>query len=280
VARSFEKHQRKIFSKQCPHRSTRFANNLSAIEDYEESLKRELSTGGNSAEKIISEINDSVIKAIRPELIDAYNANLEEFETEKVEIEQGLNEDLKKFPAEMEKIINESNYRATVYSIARAYGLNVSQMGALEKAVTNLITGTIHPDKFADSLEDDLELPSEKMTALINDINERIFKKIREKIIEKTKTTTPNEEKDNSILSSAGIEILPVGKTAEKPKGDKERDIHPMLIQKLSVPVQTQVKKTGYVLDNITKTSDTEIKATVAKSYPPKGDPYRLSPDS
>jgi hypothetical protein len=56
--------------------------------------------------------------------------------------------------------------------------------------------------------------------------------------------------------------------------GEKRReDVHPILAQKLSAPVQMPSVKTEYSLDNITKTT------APTSSYPPKADPYRLSPD-
>jgi hypothetical protein len=62
--------------------------------------------------------------------------------------------------------------------------------------------------------------------------------------------------------------------SVEKPKAvvPLVEGIHTILAQKLSGTVATPTVKTEHSLDNITKT-------TTPAHYPPKADPYRLSPD-
>ncbi len=129
----------------------------------------------------------------------------------------------------------------------------------------------------------------------------------------------PNKEEKNEtgILGKAGIEIIPTPNTIsiadigegkkdllpeimptnlpanmnredmlqkiEKPElinkpviaapapSIQKEEVHPLLAQKLTSSVQIPAAKTEHTLENITK--------TVPSSYPPKKDPYRLSPD-
>ncbi|MBI3305739.1 hypothetical protein HYZ82_01235, partial [Candidatus Nomurabacteria bacterium] len=223
--------------------------------EYEETLTNKLGLSTNSAEKMFEEIEESIIKNIRPQLAQAFEANTNE-ETEK----------------------NPENYQAMLYAISKEYKLTVSQMDALEKAVTSFMEGKIEPDNFRRELEKNTALPPETINKLANDINEKIFKKIREdlkKITEsplaRTVLASPkeneNENGDKEVLDRAGIEVVPPPATAvdvrmeelqgreemlnriEKPGAinkimndqlriTNEKEEHPILAQKLSASVQ------------------------------------------
>src|SRR3989339_521303 len=235
--------------------------------------------------------------------------HLVEYE-ENLTIELGLDKRFTELPKEIKDIIEKSNYKITLYNIAKRYNLNVVQMGDLEKNVTNLINGSINPNNFQDFIEKDIKLSPEVITKLINDLNEKIFLKIREslKLINTPTEKTPEKVNDSQILNSAGIEIVPeklelpiTEKLPEKreeilkkienpdavhpvrsmsPQGDSStlvleraasNGVHPILVQKLSSSMQTPMVKTEHTLNNLTPSSTPKIA--------PKIDPYREIPE-
>ena len=119
-----------------------------------------------------------------------------------------------------------------------------------------------------------------------NQINEKILKKIREEIInkgrEKPKDETAIGHADHDILKSAGIEILD--------QNQKELPApHPLVMQKLSGPLQSGKKKTEYSFSNMSSSlrADVPIPPKPAASSPPaknsyslNGDPYRVPPEA
>ena len=283
--------------------------------EYEEALTNELGLSRNSAEKILMEIEESIIKNIRPQLVLAFEAN-KKSETEKTpNVEQKLDARFKKLPKEIENIIKESNYQETLYNIAKEHNLTVLQMGSLETTVIDLIVGAIHPEEFENYLEKNLELPLETVRKIANDVNEKIFLKIRELLklmntpegeipsVEKTTEETQNNE--TQVLNSAGVEIVPekleLG-TAEKPTENREdilekiekpetinkmtnyelqidnkEETHPILAQKLSGSLQTGVVKTEHTLQNLSSNDKENLTTTTSKK--PKIDPYREVPE-
>ena len=73
-------------------------------------------------------------------------------------------------------------------------------------------------------------------------------------------------------------------KTLEIPKKENstndDLNIHPLLAQKFSQNFESNVVHTDHSLNNITKTNNTNPTTPVKQNtYPPKADPYRLSPD-
>ncbi|MFA5778013.1 MAG: hypothetical protein WC870_00775 [Candidatus Paceibacterota bacterium] len=192
-----------------------------------------------------------------------------------------LEEIQKKFeslPEDLKWAIMAANVEDNIIEIGQNQGLKVEQMGQLSLATHMVMFGFTHPDKFEESVKNILKLPDEKTRALTNAVNEKILKEIRAKMIETSGGTAkvsetpkiPEEEKnDTQILDSAGIQIIPENDVSEK---KLKEDVHGILAQKLSVPVQNPMVKTEHTMDNITKT-------TTSNPYPPKGDPYRLPPE-
>jgi hypothetical protein len=175
---------------------------ITHISEYEQKIAKELALSKENTESMSREIEEKIFKSIRPELIQTYNTNAQTVENE--EIEQKLDKDIDLLPEEIEKIIKESNYQSKVYSIARAYNLNIEQMGALESNVTDLIMGRIAPEDFEKLLEKNLEMPIEKVGDIVNEINEKIFKVIRGNVIA---LSAKKYEEKNTILAPS--EIIP-----------------------------------------------------------------------
>lgn len=176
-------------------------------EEYPEILTKELALPRETIGKILTEIDTLLLNSIQGDLIDAFNANTNV---------KSVNDRLIKLPGEVQKIIVESNYQPTLYDIATANKLNIEQMGELEKCLIDLITGVTDSSKFEDSVKTSLRLPSDRVHALVNDINEKILKEIRKKMVEISdkpiklpEVFGTNTENDKQILNSAGIEIIP-----------------------------------------------------------------------
>jgi hypothetical protein len=130
---------------------------------------------------------------------------------------------------------------------------------------------------------------------LVEEMNKLVFVKIKEELIKiterknmlgkKTEEENKKEEINTQVFKEHGIEILPekleLGGSVLPPspsqgEGLGVRSIHPMLAQKMSIPVQTQIKKTEHTLENITKINTPNIPPKTDK---PKIDPYREIPE-
>lgn len=263
------------------------------ISEYEENLKKELLLAVEYPERMINEIKDSVLNTIQPELTEAFETNTKIQTPEGQKIEQELDERFDNLPENIKNIISESNYQTTLYDIAKNQGLNVIQMGTLEIIFIDLVNGAIHSDKFEEVLKNKLQLPSEKIQTLAKDINEKILKEIRAKMVKLSKEEDAN---DTQVLKSAGIEIVEKGETLPIPdlpavhsaqlmqagklelnSAEKSEESHPILAQKLSGFTQSGLVETHHSLDNITKTNTpnpADIKPKI-----PSIDPYREIPE-
>ncbi len=192
-------------------------------DEYEKKLRAEIVLSKDSIDKMLLEINSSVLAAIRPSLTETFSKNTIPQTPEEQEIGQELDARLEKLPENIKDIISQSNYQTALYGIAKDYKLNVIQMGILETKVIDLVLGNLHPDEFADSLETGLGLPKEKISMLVKDINEKIFLKIREllKLMNTPAGEEPvvEEEEFSPLLVEEGAGGGDSSRTPPRPSG-------------------------------------------------------------
>ncbi len=205
-------------------------------------------------------------------------------------------------PKNIQDTILSTNYQEALIEFGKKYQLNVEQLGILERETTLVMMGLTSLKDFEVELTRELNIDKVKGNQIVNDINEKVFLKVRESL--KT-INTPNEENSptpvgmttpqnngSQILNSAGIKIIPntpatpsMQMQAEKlelptesredmlKKIEKPEMIHPILEQKLSGSVQTGVAQTEHTLNNLTPNSN------VSPAMPKKVDPYREIPE-
>jgi len=196
-----------------------------------------------------------------------------------------LEEIQKKFeslPEDLKWAIMAANVDEKITQIGQENGLNVVQMGQLSLETHMVMFGFTHPDKFEASVKGSLQLPDDKNKKIVNEINEKILKDIRENLMSLYKNQ--EEKKDDEILNSAGIEInkeeniktsdrLTTGKgkaddrekmisEVENPETiakeiQNEKIMRSISTQKLSGSFQIPNTKTEYSLNNMSKNSKT-----------------------
>ena len=96
------------------------------------------------------------------------------------EIKKSIAERFNDLQPEIQDAIMNSDYEKNIYEIAQKHKLSVEQMGEFESDTTLVMLGQIHPDEYNKELADDLNLPENKINEIVNDVNEKILKPIRE----------------------------------------------------------------------------------------------------
>ena len=232
-------------------------------DEYEEILRNEIKVSEDSMTKLLAEINESILNTIRPQLEETFIKNNEE---EK----QKLDERFNNLSKETKDAIEKSDYQTKIYDIGKKHNLTIYQMGVFGESVINVMLGVILPNKFEDSLKR-LELPEEKTTEIVNDVNEQILRKIREELmknINRNNTEKALETKSpDEILQNLESREELLGKIENPPKTPS------ILTQKLSGSFSIPKVETDYSLKNL-QSSNTQNETTVKKV-----DPYREIPE-
>ncbi len=215
---------------------------------------------------------------------------------------ESLSEDLK-------WAIIGANVDEKIMEIGKENSLTVEQMGQLALETNMVMLGFIHPDQFEGSVKGSLGLPDEKIKILVNAVNEKILKEIREKIMElhNPKPEITDEETQETLpeenINQTEIEELPpelgsgLKTTLEKELSNQDLNkeiINSAINQKISGSFHsTQAPKTTYTLDPsgktpvVNSTSSPKISPVIPQKpisnpnpEPPKTtiDPYRENP--
>lgn len=153
------------------------------VEEYKKILEKELELEKEITEKIIIEINETILKTIKEGLSKTFEANaisLAEKEAPVVEKKPEFDPRFLNMPKDVEEAIALSNWKENLYKIAQKHKLTVEQMGVLEEVTIKVIKNEIHPDKYEEELASKITIAKEDISNLVKDVNEEILKKIRE----------------------------------------------------------------------------------------------------
>jgi hypothetical protein len=106
-------------------------------------------------------------------------------------------------PEDVKKAIESSDVSQKIQDIGRKYSLHMDQIGALDDEIGAVMTGAIHPDEFVDTIEEKLNIDTDKAISITTDVNLDIFQAIREslmkmhgpevQVVEKTPVSAPSD---------------------------------------------------------------------------------------
>lgn len=146
-----------------------------------------------------------------------------------------LPEDLKDaiFGVEMNEIVEK---------IGRENQLNIEQIGDLANETGMVMLGVTHPNEFIANLADRLEVDKEKARAIAQEINEQIFKPVRDSL---RKIHNIREEKDtnvgHSVSNITNISRNDILKEIEKDHG--KENVMPDIMKGNTNPFEEKMKE-------------------------------------
>ncbi len=269
--------------------TTLFMLGAISYKEYEETIKNNSKLSADIGTKILEQINNSILKDIKGDLEKVFAQNEKEMAGENDLVESNLDQRFASLSTDIQRAIKNSGYANKLYAVAQKHKLTVDQMGKLEEVTVNIMLGATSPDKFADEIKSRLSVDETESRTIVNEVNDTVLKDIRREMMgvfvkpeEKAyipKIVRPAENETKPVapqpvtLNAMELEAPEVMKSIVPPVPVPPKA--PVLSQKLGGTFQMGSQKTEHSLDNIAK--PTTPKAPVA--YPPKADPYRLSPD-
>jgi len=212
-------------------------------------------------------------------------------------------------PEETKRAIAAVDWRAMILSLREKKGFSYEQLEDLELETELLLCGLLDPKDYPKEIENRLKLPKAQVDLLVSEMNELVFKKIRDELIKNT------EKKELFINKGEGEAPLP-NPSPYKGEGQGVRSVPSQLVtppapvkpalqnlppkkqvetwptnkpagipfQKLAGAAQSSSVQTKYSLDtdksNLTGPKVTPISqkdSPVLKAS--EKDPYRLAPE-
>ena len=181
-------------------------------------------------------------------------------------------------PKETVQAIDAVPWREIIMGMRIKKGYTFEQLGDLETETELMLCGLLSPEQYPKELATRMQISKNETGKLIEELNEGVFRKIREEMIKITEqkkalSSTPAaqsvnlEQTEREVLKQSGIEVLtdPVLDEMEL----SPPPIHPELTKKLFEPTQTATVKTEHSVGNLSK-----ARAPIQPNTP-KVDPYR-----
>ena len=162
------------------------------------------------------------------------------------------------------------DWKAAILGLRTTKGYTFEQLGDLELETELLLCGLLSAEDYPKELEKRMGISRSAANELVREMNDLVFKKIREELIKNTERKKIYEKReefnkgDAKVLSSAGINII--SDKLELPAPEKlptkvgipteVGTVQSILTQKLSSSVQTGVVKTDHSLPKISNSVD------------------------
>lgn len=181
-------------------------------------------------------------------------------------------------PEETRQAIDAVDWKAAILSMRAEKGYSYTQLEDLEIETELLLCGLLSPEQYPKELEKRMGIPRPQVDVLVNEMNDRVFKRIREELVKNIGVKRLSENKKEELPLESREEML---KTIEKsdltrkelPAATKEEleQAHPILSQKFAGSFKLTPVETEHTLGNISKPTQ--------DSYSKNTDPYREVPE-
>lgn len=175
-------------------------------DDYEQTLRNELKLEEEKINQILKEVNDKIIKNVSPLIYRSYEKNISDLIDETYQ--KNFDRRFSNLSKDIQDAIAMSNWRDSVYTISSKYNLQIDKQGAIEDVTIQTLCGVIPPEKYEYEIKTKTLLPDDVTRALVIDLNESIFKKIKEMLVENSSQETIEKEED--------LPVPPVKETKEE----------------------------------------------------------------
>ncbi len=135
-----------------------------------------------------------------------------------------------KLPAPIKDVVAASTTSEKIFKIAQTHRLQVDQSGTLNNIVLDVLMGITSVKNFLDTVKQEINLEPHEAVALVNDIDEQIFKPVREAMEKafaggapyKPRTIATADENDDEHLHLTKRDVL---KEIENPAESQVRKV-------------------------------------------------------
>jgi hypothetical protein len=163
---------------------------ITSPEEYQKEIQTRMNLSSTETTTLLNEMDKLIFKKIQEKLMSFLpNNKAEEISNSPIENKTGaktevnetkkINKRFEVLPKNLQEAISKSDYETKMYEISQKYKLPINQMGILEEAIIKTILGDINLNGLGLELKLKITLPDEEISALVNDVNTEIFKKIR-----------------------------------------------------------------------------------------------------
>lgn len=138
------------------------------------------------------------------------------------EIDNLIEEHFKELPVVIQDVVLKSNWQAKIRAIVQKYKLHIDQGAAIENLVLLTMIGVYDPEDFTDQAHEYARVSEEQAVQISLDVEQEIFKEIRQKLISITEShdTIDEVERVTNELTKVDDDIEQAAQK-QAPRADK-----------------------------------------------------------
>lgn len=212
-----------------------------SLEEYQDNLEKELVVEEEIKEKIIIEIDDTILKPIKIQLVNAFESNIEALSDETKNKPLFFDQRFIGMPQNVQDAIARSNWKEILFGIATKYKLTVEQIGVLEEITAKVMTNVIHPDNYEKEVTNKITIQKEEIPLLVSDVNQEILLKIRGLLKENWDIIKKDEKKEEDEIPLPPYSKIKIN-IPEPIKPIVVPNIVPPVIEKIEAPTNSLPK--------------------------------------
>ena len=121
---------------------------------------------------------------------------------------QLIEEQMNQVPTEVRDAIKASDWERVVFNIGREHKLHIDQIDVLSVETIMTMLGIVNPKEYFDYLDKNLGADEETLLDIVEDVNEKLFSKIREalkKVYTQESADSIMADDEKEVMYSAGI---------------------------------------------------------------------------
>lgn len=181
-------------------------------------------------------------------------------------------------PKDVLSSINSVDWKTVIATMKDKNKYSISQLEDLELETELLLCGLISPEKYHDEVKKRMGISEMETQTLINEMNERVFKRIREDYIQRTSRMNPEPktekipekvgfvEKEKNTESVKKLDVHPENEPQKEQNQNSEKIEHALASKILTQTFKIESKNTDHSIGNTQKQQ-------------PKINPYREIPE-
>src|SRR3989338_7384021 len=149
----------------------------------------------------------------------------------------------KNLPNDLKTVFFSANKDETIESIGRKHNLMIDKIGDLANETGMVMLGVTHPNEFIGNLADRLEIDKEKARAIAQEINEQIFKKVRESLRKIHNMRDEEKEQEVSDVRHRMSNINRADILKEIEKDHSQENLVPEIMRGSANPFEEKMKE-------------------------------------
>lgn len=121
-----------------------------------------------------------------------------------------IEDQMNRIPAEVREAIRASDWERTIFNIGREHKMHIDDIDTLSVETILTMIGLEHPKDYPENIQKRIGLKDEELMNIVDQVNERLFSKIREALkthYEKVASGEIMDDEEKDALHYSGIEV-------------------------------------------------------------------------